>query len=37
VERRMRRLLRVAFEEAGIEAPPPLSSPSSTPAPSPGA
>jgi small conductance mechanosensitive channel len=35
-QRRMRRLLRVAFEEAGIEAPPPLSS-SPTPSPSPGA
>jgi Small-conductance mechanosensitive channel len=33
-ERRMRRLLRVAFEQAGIEPPPPSST--STPAPSPG-
>jgi small conductance mechanosensitive channel len=33
-QRRMRRLLRVAFEEAGIEAPPPMPS-GSTPAPSP--
>lgn len=33
-ERRMRRLLRVAFEEAGIEPPPPPGTASSTPAPS---